>query len=45
MSDETFLCQNIGLGSSTQAHHGRRSVGDESRAAKSPDLSGDLPEI
>ena len=27
--DDTFLCQNVGLGSSTQAQHGRRSVGDE----------------
>ena len=27
LSDDKFICQNIGLGSSTQ--HGRRSVGDE----------------
>ena len=27
MSDEIFLCQNVGLGSSPQAQHGRRSVG------------------
>ena len=26
MSDEKFLCQNVGLGSTTQAHDGRRSV-------------------
>ena len=32
MSDEKFLGQNVGLGSSTQAHHGRRSVGDEGDA-------------
>ena len=29
LSDDKFLCQNVGLGSSTQAQHGRRSVGDE----------------
>ena len=27
LSDDKFLCHNVGLGSSTQ--HGRRSVGDE----------------
>ena len=27
LSEDKFLCQNVGLGSSTQ--HGRRSVGDE----------------
>ena len=31
LSDEKFLCQNVGLGSSTQ--HGRRSVGDEGDAS------------
>ena len=31
LSDEKFLCQNVGLGSSTQ--HGRRSVGDERDAS------------
>ena len=29
LSDDIFLCQNVELGSSTQAQHGRRSVGDE----------------
>ena len=29
LSNDKFLCQNVGLGSSTQAQHGRRSVGDE----------------
>ena len=32
MSDDKFLCQNVGMGSSTQAQHGRRSVGDEGDA-------------
>ena len=32
MSDKKCICQNVGLGSSTQAHHGRRSVGDEGDA-------------
>ena len=32
LSDEKFLCQNVGLGSSTQAQHGRESVGDEGDA-------------
>ena len=32
MSDEIFLCQNVGLGSSPQAQRGRRSVGDEGDA-------------
>jgi len=32
LSDDKFLCQNVGLGSSTQAQHGRRSVGDEGDA-------------
>ena len=28
LSDDKFLCQNVGLGSSAQAQHGRRSVED-----------------
>ena len=32
LSDDKFLCHNVGLGSSTQAQHGRRSVGDEGDA-------------
>ena len=32
MSDEIFLCQNVGLRSSPQEQHGRRSVGDEGDA-------------
>ena len=32
LSDDKFVSQNVGLGSSTQAQHGRRSVGDEGDA-------------
>ena len=33
LSDGKFLSQNVGLGSSTQAQHGCRSVGDEGDAS------------
>ena len=32
LSDEKCLCQNVGLGSSIKAQHGRGSVGDEGDA-------------
>ena len=38
LSDDKFLCQNVGLGNSTQ--HGRRSVGDEGDASPHFTASG-----
>jgi len=40
LSDDKFLYQNVGLGSSKQAQHGRRSVEDEGTRPPPFGLSG-----